>query len=172
MSMMFQDRARIFLAIWPGPEVRAAITQYRDTWRWPSRAAPVRPEKLHLTLHFIGDIERERLPELQQQLHVHFEPFRLQLGSPELWPHGIAILRPGTIPAGLRQLQAALGRALRNLDLPLDAREFQPHVTLARHASGAALPERQALVDWDVDQYVLVESEFDAGRTYTILARY
>lgn len=170
--MMSRDKARLFLALWPGPEVRAAITQHRDAWRWPTKAAPVRPEKLHLTLHFIGDVERKRLPELQRQLRVHFEPFRLQLGYPELWPHGIAILRPLMIPDGIMQLQAALGCALRHLDLPVDAREFQPHITLARHAGEAALPEQQPLIAWDVDSYVLVESEFDADRTYTILARY
>ena len=169
---MFCDKARLFLALWPGSEVRAAITQYQNTWCWPPRAVRVRPEKLHLTLHFIGDVERKRLPELQQQLQLPFGPFRLQLGHPEIWPHGIAILRLRTIPVGIQQLQDALGCTLRRLDLPVDAREFQPHITLARHASEAALPEQQPLIDWDVCNYVLVESKSDADRTYKILAHY
>ena len=129
-------------------------------------------EKLHLTLHFIGDVERKRLPELQQQLRIPFEPFTLQFGCPELWAHGIAVLRPHAIPVGLRQLQAALGSELQRLALPVDVREFHPHVTLARRASEAALPQRQPLIDWHVDGYALVESEFDVQRSYTILARY
>lgn len=63
-----------------------------------------------------------------------------------------------------------LGHVLRRLDLPVDARESQPHITLARRAGEAALPEQQTLIDWDADNYVLVESEFDTDRTYTILA--
>lgn len=169
---MFRDNARLFLALWPGPEVRAALAQYSDVWHWPAKAARVRAEKLHLTLHFIGDVERKRLPELQQQLRISFEPFALQLGYPELWPHGIAVLRPHAIPAGLMQLQAALGSELQRLALPVDAREFRPHVTLARRANEAVLPPQQLLIDWHVDGYALVESEFDAHRTYTVLARY
>lgn len=168
---MLRDKARLFLALWPGPGVRAAMAQYRDSWRWPHKAAQVSDEKLHLTLHFIGDVERQRVSELQQ-LHIPFEPFDLQLGYPELWPHGIAVLRPHAVPAGLMQLQAALGGELQRLAVPFDAHEFRPHVTLARRAREAALPPRQALIDWHVDGYVLVESEFDANRTYTVLARH
>ena len=70
------------------------------------------------------------------------------------------------------QLQAALGDELQRLAIPFDAREFRPHVTLARRASEAALPQQQVLIDWHVDGYVLVESEFDVNRTYTVRARY
>jgi 2'-5' RNA ligase len=168
---VLRDKARLFLALWPGPEVRAAMAQYRDTWRWPDKAAQVRAEKLHLTLHFIGDVERRRLPQFQQ-LYIPFEPFDLKLGYPDLWPHGIAVLRPHRVPTGLIQLQAALGGELQRLAVPVDAGEFRPHVTLARRAREAALLQQQALIDWHVDGYVLVESEFDANRTYTVLARY
>ena len=168
---MIRDHARLFLALWPGPEVRAALAQYRDTWRWPDKAAQVRAEKLHMTLCFIGDVERQRLSELQQ-IHIPIEPFDLKLGYPDLWPHGIAVLRPHAVPANLMQLQAALGDELQRLAIPVDAREFRPHVTLARRASEAALPQQQVLIDWHVDGYVLVESEFDVNRTYTVRARY
>ena len=168
---MLRDKARLFLALWPGPEVRAGIAQYRDTWRWTDQAAQVRAEKLHLTLHFIGDVERRRLPEFRW-LRIPIEPFDLKLGYPDLWPHGIAVLRPHMVPARLMQLQAALGDELRRLAVPVDAGEFRPHVTLARRAREAALPQQQPLIDWHVDGYVLVESEFDANRTYTVLARY
>lgn len=147
------------------------MARFRDTWRWPDDAAQVRTEKLHLTLHYIGDVERQRLPDLQR-LRIPIEPFDLKLGYPDLWPHGIAVLRPHLVPAGLMQLHAALGSELQRLALPVDAREFHPHVTLARRASEAALPQQQPLIDWHVDGYALVESEFDANRTYTILARY
>lgn len=152
--------------------MRVALAQHRDTWQWPAKVAQVPAEKLHLTLHFIGDVERKRLPELQQQLRISFEPFTLQLDYAEFWPHGIAVLRPHLIPPALVQLQAALGGELQRLALPVDTREFHPHVTLARRANEAVLPQRQPFIDWPVDGYVLVESEFEAHRRYTIHAHF
>lgn len=166
------DTARLFLALWPEPDVRAALAQYRDMWRWPAKAAQVSPEKLHMTLHFIGNVERKRIPELARQLLLPFDPFDLQLGHPDLWRHGIAVLRPVAIPAGLAQLHAALGNALQRLALPSDPCEFRPHVTLARRASDAVPPEQLPALPWRVSRYVLVESEFNRNRSYTVLARY
>lgn len=171
-QLVMQEKARLFLALWPDPEVRAAIAKYQDLWRWPPKAARVRSEKLHLTLHFVGDVERQRLPELRQQLSVPFEPFRLSLGSPDLWPHGIAVLRPTHTPPNLMSLQAGLGAALQHLDLPVEPRKFLPHITLSRRAGEATMSPQPPLIAWDVDGYVLFESEYDAHRTYTILARY
>lgn len=166
------DTARLFLALWPGAEVRTALAAHRDTWAWPAKVAPMRAEKLHLTLHFIGDVARHRLPELQRELRVGIAPFQLRLGAPELWPHGIAVLRPSETPPELLQLRAALGCALQNLDLPVDPREFHSHVTLARRAFNAALPPAPAPILWPVQDYVLVESAADARRSYRVLQRY
>ena len=165
-------KARLFLALWPRPAVRAAMAQYCATWQWPKKAALVRVEKLHLTLHFIGDVERGRLPELREQLKASFEAFDLQFGIPEVWPHGLAVLRPHAAPAALLRLQAVLGERLKGLALPVDGREFQPHVTLARRAGEAVPPAQSAAIEWHVDRYALVESGFDAKRTYTVLADY
>lgn len=169
---VMRDKARVFLALWPDPEVRAAMAKHQGLWRWPPKAARVRPEKLHLTLHFIGDVERRRLPELRLQLAVHFEPFHLSLGCAELWPHGIATLRPTEPPANLMHLQAELGASLQQLNLPVETRKFLPHITLCRRAGEATVSPQPPIIEWDVDGYVLVESEFDARRTYTVLARY
>lgn len=163
--------ARLFLALWPTPPVRAAIAGGRDAWWWPPAARLVQRDRLHLTLHFIGAVRRERLPELHQGLAVAFEPFEIVGGPPEVWRHGVAVQRLEQAPPGLLQLHAALGAALRGLALPVETRPFAPHLTLARHAAGAVGPAAGAPWRWAVHGYRLVES-LPGGAGYVALARY
>jgi 2'-5' RNA ligase len=163
---------RLFLALWPDPAIRAALVQWRDAWAWPRWAAPVRDDKLHVTLHFLGNLPSTRVPELVLGLGVPFEPFQLTLGHAKLWPHGIAVLEPDSAPEALTQLHARLAEALPGLGLQPEERKFRPHVTLARHAANAVAPSDGPLVSWDVRRYALVESQPGNGGGYTVLKYY
>ena len=66
-------------------------------------------------------------------------------------------------------MHAALADTLRGLGLPVEARAFQAHVTLARRAAHAQPPVDVEPVRWPVRGYVLVQS---AGGRYTPIARY
>lgn len=167
------DFARLFLALWPSPRVRAALLEYRDAWHWDSQASLVQPQQLHLTLHFIGDVPRHRLALLIKGLAVPFKPFELKFGHSGLWRHGIAVLQPEAIPASLLQLQGALGLALQGLELPVEKREnFRPHITLARHAAGAVPPAQEPVLGWRVRGYALVESCREPAGRYRLVQRY
>jgi 2'-5' RNA ligase len=157
------DTARIFLALWPDAVSRTDLARCRDAWRWNAGAKLVPTGQLHLTLHFMGGFPRERLAQLAQSLQVAFEPFDLTLDRNELWPRGIAVLRPSEVPAGLRCLHAALGDVLRAQGLPVEACEYRPHVTLARRAEGSAPPVRAPALRWRIAACVLVESVPGAG---------
>ncbi|MBK8387307.1 MAG: RNA 2',3'-cyclic phosphodiesterase [Candidatus Accumulibacter sp.] len=170
-------QARLFLALWPAAGEHAQLLQYQQQWSWPRGASPVRPERLHLTLHFIGPLERRRITAVSSGLRVPFMPFTLQLSHAEVWPRGLVVLRASALPAALAQLHAELARALQALALPVEARAFRPHVTLARRAAGATLPATATPpaawpLCWPVDGYVLVESLPGAGGGYRILRRY
>jgi 2'-5' RNA ligase len=80
---------------------RDALGQWRDGWTWPHNATPVHDQRLHLTLHFLGEVASERLPELIDALRVPFSPFQLDFGRAALWPHGVAVLEPQAAPAPL-----------------------------------------------------------------------
>jgi RNA 2',3'-cyclic 3'-phosphodiesterase len=164
--------SRLFLALWPEPVVRQALQGWLEGWVWPSRATPVRPESLHLTVHFLGDVAALRLPDLIDGLQVAFHPFELRFSRPASWPHGISVLLPDAIPEGLLQLQRALGSALQGLALPVEARPYRPHVTLARRAEGAEPPECGPLVHWPVRDYALMESKPGARGAYSVLRSY
>jgi 2'-5' RNA ligase len=164
--------SRLFLALWPSPGVRGALREWRDGWQWPRGATPVHPERLHMTLHFLGAVANERLPELVEGLRVPFSPFELRFGHPVLWPHGVAVLEPDTAPKRLLQLQEGLGGALQRLALPVEARPFRPHVTLARRANAALPPMQGPPIRWRVGSYALMESRLGAGGGYSVIQRY
>ncbi|MDB5918873.1 MAG: 2-5 ligase [Massilia sp.] len=167
------DNARLFIALWPDPAIREQLRAWRDSFAWPKPAAPVRTRQLHVTLHFLGNIPRARLPELAQGLGVGIAPFELELGHAELWRGGIAVLAPEVVAPPLLALHGALGAALQRLGLPLEARPYRPHVTLARRAGRELAPTIQGhAVRWQVDGYALMESKLGAAAEYAIVQSY
>jgi 2'-5' RNA ligase len=162
---------RLFLALWPDPAVRHQLRAWRDAWDWPRGATPVHTDKLHLTLHFLGNQPRDALPALLDGMAVPFSPFRLQLGVAALWHSGIAVLSPADVPAELLALHAALSSALPVVGLTPEARDYRPHVTMARRAGKAGVPQGGPEIDWVVDHYALVESRPGDGG-YTVLREY
>ena len=163
---------RLFLALWPDPAIRHALRERRDAWGWPRGASPVHTDKLHLTLHFLGEVPSERVAELRRGFAVPFTPFSLSIGVPKLWSHGIAVLEPHTEPPELLELHANLSAALVALGLQPEARSFRPHVTLARRAGNAAVPPEAAPIVWQIGGYALVESKPGDGGGYTVLQHY
>jgi len=163
------DTTRLFLALWPEPPVRHLLMQWRDAWGWPKGASPVHPDKLHVTLHFLGALPSERLPALLEGFAVPFEPFRLELGRAAIWHSGIAVLEPLAQPPELLALHRRLSEALVALGLQPEARAYRPHVTMARRAGAAVIPPGGPSVLWDVRGYALVESK---DGVYTVLRTY
>lgn len=164
--------SRLFLALWPDPAVRARLRDRRDAWQWPRGATPVRDDKLHLTLHFLGGVPTARLPELLDGFAVPSDAFRLEIGPAVAWHHGLAVLEPVATPPELLALHARLGDALVTLGLQPEARAYRPHVTMARRAAGAVAPIQDVTITWDVTGYALVESRPDSGGGYTVLRAY
>ncbi len=164
-----QPDNRLFLALWPDPATRHLLEEWRDAWGWPKGAAPVPADKLHVTLHFLGGLPAERLPEFLDGFSVPFAPFRLDLDRSAVWHNGIAVLEPEQPPPELPALHARLAASLVALGLHPESRLYRPHVTMARSASGATLPAGFPPVSWDVRGYALVES---TNGVYTVLREY
>lgn len=125
---------RLFIAIdLPKPESWRLGQLVADA---PRGVRSVRPAQLHLTLHFLGDVEDEPRTALQEALGcVRQEPFSIAIrGTGVFPPRG----RPTVLWAGvadsppLMALHAALAAAIESSGLAVERRPFVPHVTLAR----------------------------------------
>jgi len=161
---------RLFLALWPDDEVRARLAGAQRAWGWPRRAVCVPPQQLHATLHFLGEVDEPAVPALVAGLPPALR-FTLRLARAALWPRGLAVLEADEVPPALAQLHAALAALLRAQGLRVEARRLRPHVTLARHALGAAEPADFAPLDWAVQGYALVRSHAGPPLRYEVVAR-
>ncbi len=82
------------------------------------------------------------------------------------------MLERDSVPDSLKSLNADIGEILRKLGLPVDARAFRPHLTLARRAKGAVVEKQAPAVHWKVEQYSLMSSALAANGAYTALTQY
>lgn len=174
MSDDRQPSVRLFLALWPPAKVRAALQDLQSRWQWPDGAARVPPERLHVTLHFLGQVPVSRVREFRDAFDVPVEPHVIELSRSRhaKWPGGLAVLELDPPPALLR-LHEGLATALRRLGWPVEARAFRPHVTFSRKAAGAR-PPAEPMGDvpaWRVNEgHVLARSVPSQG--YEVLHAY
>ncbi len=167
-------RERLFLALWPDEEVRAALAALaREALGKSGRRVPA--ENLHLTLIFLGACDpalRARLEEAATALRG--EPFVLRLERLGHWP-GPRVLwsAPAEVPEALRRLAADLHGAAGGAGLSLERRPFRAHVTLARKVGGRHRERPHRPIEWPVGEFRLVASETrPEGARYRCLRRW
>jgi 2'-5' RNA ligase len=123
---------RLFTGIEIPAEVREEIARIRvplPGGRWTE------PENLHLTLRFVGDLEKPQAREFADGLEtIDVDAFELRLaGLGTFGGNEPRSIWAGVEPsAPLEALARANDRAARTAGLPPDGRPFKPHVTLAR----------------------------------------
>jgi len=175
---------RLFIAL-PLPEpIRAEIETLLSP-RLPD-VGWTRPEQLHLTLRFLGDVDSARIEELETALaRVRVEPFVLPVEGvgafPPDRPPRVLWVGVGRGHPRLHQLRQRIDDTILQAGFPLDVKTFSPHVTLGRceppgghevrrwleqHREFAAAPFR-------VSAFELFASELrPAGAVHTSLRRF
>jgi 2'-5' RNA ligase len=154
-------KARLFFALWPDETLRSRLVEAAGLLRKTMSGKWVRPENLHITLAFLGDVSAERLGEVVRLgAETHGSGFTLRLDRAEFWPrNGILCLGASEAPPALRQLAGGLIERLGAAGFAMEKRAFRAHLTLARKGSSDRtridLPEPVA---WKVDGFHLVES--------------
>lgn len=172
---------RIFIALRPPAAMREAL---RATMHGVPGARWQTDEQLHLTLRFVGEVDRHGVDDIAAALaHVHCPRLMLRVDGVGAFgrdghPHS---LWAGVVPdPDLLRLHRAIDRALVRIGLPPEGRAFRPHITVARLSRSAGpadgwLEAHAALRlgPAPFEHLHLQESVLGhGGSVYTILERY
>ncbi|WP_076069425.1 RNA 2',3'-cyclic phosphodiesterase [Sphingomonas montana] len=171
---------RLFIGIRPPAAVRQVLIdtmEALDGARWQD------DEQLHLTLRFVGEVEREVANDLAAALaSIAMPSFELALDGVSHFerkgsPTAIWAKVPPT--AELLRLRTKIDRVCDLTGLGCETRRFTPHITIARlnrHTGSIAdwLTRHADLRDsWQADAFSLFESHLlTSGAQYEIAARY
>ena len=167
------ERARVFFAAWPTPEVQRSLGDVaRQADECGGRAVPA--HNIHLTLVFIGDVPRPRVAELEALGSTIVAPrFDLVVDRLEYWRHN-RILWAGVeeYPPALRALVERLQEPAAAGGFRIERRPYVPHITLRRDARRAPASAR-IHVAWPVTEFALMESaQRERGRGYEGLRKW
>ena len=167
---MRQETVRLFTALEIPESLRSALAAVPGSLKAQLTGARWVPARsMHITLHFIGNVPRESLPEIRRALSGVFPasgagPFSLSLEE-------------------LTALHRAEGDILRRVCGLRESGAYRPHVTLARvrgasRASLEAFLHENASPAWagksfPVSSSALVKSDLTpAGSVYHIIERF
>jgi 2'-5' RNA ligase len=190
---MTNESWRLFIAIELPHEILKAIVQIQTGLKKeiPDRAVRwTRPEGIHLTLKFLGDVRPGQLDALKAGLSQAVSGHsRIELGIRGLgcFPN---LARPRVLWLGvlgdieaLRALQADVEQTIAPLGFPTEERGFSPHLTLARTPQEARRDELaqigeivqkrdvEQLISWQVKAISLMRSHLKPdGAQYTCVS--
>ena len=156
-----------------------------DTIRW------VKPDSIHLTLKFLGQVPSDQLDLITSSLKAAaalHAVFPLEVSGAGCFPnlHRPRVVWVGVVEQGhrLTSLQRAVENAISPLGYPSEQRDFTPHLTLGRLASDVRQLDQKKIGEvvqaadvgvlgrWDVKHVALIKSDLKpSGAEYTILAR-
>ena len=132
---------RLFVALRPPPTIRRACLDAMEDgppgWAWQDN------EQLHLTLRYIGEVDRHQAEDVADALDaLRAPPVDLTLtgvGWFDQGSRGALFARCGPMEP-LTALHRKIDHALVRAGLESERRAYLPHITLARRRSGAIDP--------------------------------
>lgn len=172
---------RLFVALRPPHPIRALL---RGAMHGISAARWQDDDQLHLTLRFVGEVDRHRAEDIAAALGaLHAAAVTARIAGVGLFdrrgaPH---MVWAGVEPlAQLAALQRKVDQLLARVGFAAETRAFVPHITLARLNRSAgpvapflALHSDLATPSFVLDHVVLYESEMGhGGSRYHPVARY
>lgn len=179
---------RLFFAIELPDPLREHLVAVRKRLEPTVRMAYTRPENLHLTLKFLGEVADGVVASVCAAAAAlpKRDSLELQAGGLVCFPEqGKVRMAGAVVTAGpaLSNLVDDLENACQRLGFARERRAFVPHITLARARVPLASAVRAKLAEAvagafpgpkaTVGQYVLMESDLSrGGATYRAVARF
>jgi 2'-5' RNA ligase len=168
-----KDVSRVFFALWPDAEVRDALAVLARGVQSECGGRATRADKIHLTLFFVGHVERSRLPRLHAAAQaVRSVPFDLVIDRLGYFRRARIAWAGAASPPALASLVAGLTEKLAVEGIAGEDRPFVPHITLAREALRKPTDTSIEPVVWHARDFVLVESQRVSDGSYEILERW
>lgn len=144
-----ENSTRCFVACSVGEEVRRSASRIleelsgiRADFKW------VRPESLHVTLKFLGNVASDKIDSVcaaLREISCEAAPFSVEFRGIRAFP---GFRNPQVVWAGVTEGAQELGflaqrvdEALGTLSFPRETRRFTPHVTLGRRRSARGIDE-------------------------------
>jgi 2'-5' RNA ligase len=179
---------RAFIAIDLPEPLRAALGEAQQAFRSACRDARwTRPEGIHLTLKFLGEISDAQTKQVVEALTQigPLEPFLVEVQGFGFFPqvHRPRVFWAGVAaPPALAELAARVERHMEKIGFAREDRAFSPHLTLARFQVPRPQPELEAAVAargaaalgrFEASEFFLFESKLSPqGAQYRKVMRY
>ena len=156
MSDRARNTIRAFIAVELDESVKARIAHIIESLRREriEGLRLVRPEGVHLTLKFFGDIDEQQvaaITDAMSSVAARHAPFNLTLGAPGAFPNAnrarvLWIGVEGDLQP-LRLLQGSVEKTLGAAGFPPEKQPFNPHLTIGRMRHRASRPDRRRATD-------------------------
>lgn len=180
---------RTFIAIEIPAEIKKEMAKVQDELkRSGADAGWTRPEGIHLTLKFLGEVPETKIEEIKNALVRAAEAtsrFRLKIAGAGAFPNP---KNPRVVWLGvsgdidnLSALQGSVEESMTAMGFDREERAFSPHLTLARIKYLRPRYSWQTAIDgikdirlaeFDVDHVSLVKSDIKpSGAVYTEISR-
>jgi len=180
---------RTFVAIDMSPSVNRALASLLEQIQSSgAKAQWIRPENVHLTLSFLGDVDPLHIMDVCSAVSAaasEHDAFQLTCRGLGAFPE---IGRPRVVWVGMDEgrgalcsLQAAIATNLDEIGYPKESRRYQPHITLGRvqrsadeHALSQIIEQfsQCEVGETRVDEVLVMSSQLErGGPRYAILGR-
>lgn len=180
MYQTMDEQVRLFVGIFPSAAMQKQLYQKADDWCGclKTKVRLIPPSLLHLTLKFIGNVEKRRLEEVKKAFlggmgrfsSISFKTQQIMLFPSPSQPRLVAVAIQDN-----PQLNSAFrffDSAFADFGVECDKRPFRPHITVARSRyweRETVKPSCFSLVE-PITSISLVQSQLTPqGPVYTIL---
>jgi len=182
---------RTFCAIELSNEVRERLAEHAQQLRQKNPEASAswsRPENVHLTLKFFGNVPTQDLSKISaaaSRAAKEFSLFQIRIGGTGVFPRRS---RPQVLWIGvedasghLSDLQQRLEEEFASEGFPKDDRGYRPHLTIARlrkpedarQLAEAHIQTKFSFIEVSVNEFVLFRSELSSkGSRYTPISKH
>jgi RNA 2',3'-cyclic 3'-phosphodiesterase len=182
---------RIFVAVDISEEARRKAAAYIETLRNEFRAVRVgwdKPEKLHLTLKFLGDTDEKQLGELEKiaaEISAGITNFKIRIVNTGVFPNArsprVLWIDVEDETGSLAKINNRLEADCEKIGFARERRAFVPHLTIgrvrepnrARELANKHLQNNFEPVEFMASEIVIYESKLlPTGSVYAVVSKH